>query len=170
MTADDEEIMSQTAPTAPAKRYYYEDLDAGQSIDCGRRIVTRDEIIAFARAYDPQPHHLDDEAAARTMVGRLCASGWHTCALFMRLLCDSFYNEAAGLGSPGLDEVRWLKPVFPGDTISGRFTCASRRTSASRPGVGIWVLDFEVRNQHDETIMTWRSTQLMKIRATVTAA
>lgn len=155
-----------TAPaTKPEKRYHYEDLDVGQSIDCGRRTVTRDEIIAFASAFDPQPHHLDDEAAARTMVGGLCASGWHTCAMFMRMLCDGFYNEAAGLGSPGLEEIRWLKPVFPGDTLTGRFTCAARRTSASRPGVGIWVLDFELKNGNGDVVMTWRSTQLMKMRS-----
>jgi len=158
--------MSEPGPAGsePPKRYYYEDLDVGQSIEVGSRRVTREEIIAFATAFDPQPHHLTDAGAAATMVGRLCASGWHTCALFMRLLCDGFYNEAAGLGSPGMDEIRWLKPVFPDDTITGRFTCVSRRPLASRPGVGLWVVDFEMKNQNADVVMTWRSTQLMAMR------
>jgi acyl dehydratase len=151
-----------TAP--PDGRWHYEDLDVGESIDVGRRGVTREEIVAFAAAFDPQAHHLDDEAAAKTMVGRLCASGWHTCSMSMRLLCDGFFNHAAGLGSPGMDEIRWVKPVYPDDTIRGRIICVARRPLASRPGVGLWTIDFELTNQDGAVVMTWRSSQLMGMR------
>jgi acyl dehydratase len=154
----------------PAGRYHYEDLEIGQTVSVGSRTVTREEIIAFAKAFDPQPHHLDDDAAADTMVGRLCASGWHTCALFMRLLCDGFFNHAAGLGSPGVEDVRWLKPVYPDDTITGKLTCVARRPLASRPGVGLWTVEFEVTNQTGATVMTWRSSQLMKMRSAEVAS
>ena len=97
---------------------YFEDLEAGTKASFGRYEVTREEVIEFASKYDPQPFHLSDEAAAQTHFGRLSASGWHTCAMVMRMLVENIKDRRnAGLGSPGLDELRWLKPVFPGDVL-----------------------------------------------------
>ncbi len=101
------------------------------------RLVTKDEIIAFGRAFDPQPMHTDEEAAKATPVGGLCASGWHTCAMMMRMICDGLLHRMASLGSPGVDEVRWTKPVRPGDVLSLRYTAQEKRVLASRPDVGI---------------------------------
>jgi acyl dehydratase len=126
--------------------------------------VTRDEIIAYARAFDPQPLHLDEEAARKTMIGRLCASGWHSCAILMRLLCDSYLLEAASLGSPGIDEVKFLKPVFPDDRLSLRYICGSKRLLASRPNVGLAQMLFEMTNQGGDIVLTWSCNQLMGLR------
>ena len=99
--------------------------------------MTKEEIIAFARAYDPQPCILDEAAAKATIVGGLCASGFHTCAMMMRMICDGLLNRVASLGSPGVDEVRWIKPVRPGDVLSARYSAQEKRDLASRPDVGI---------------------------------
>ena len=101
---------------------HHEDLVVGQSHECGSRTVTREEIIAYARQFDPQPMHLDEEAATKTIVGGLCAAGYHTCALLMRMLYDGFIVDLASEGSPGMVEAKWLKPVRPGDTLSLRLT------------------------------------------------
>ncbi len=98
---------------------FYEDLIVGSSKTFGQYEVTREEVMRFAEAYDPQPFHLDDEAAAQTHFGRLSASGWHTCAMTMRMMVDDMkIHQQAGLGSPGVDNLRWVKPVYPGDTLS----------------------------------------------------
>ena len=107
-------------PTPPAKRYYWEDFGVGRVMTLGSKTVERDETLAFAQQFDPQPFHLDDAAAEASLFKQLSASGWHTCAMTMRLMCDGYLNDSASLGSPGIDELRWLKPVYPGDTISGR--------------------------------------------------
>ncbi len=149
---------------AAAKSLYWEDVTVGQTVAFGRKQVTKDEIIGFARAFDPQPFHLDEEAAEASMVGRLCASGWHSCAMLMRMLADDVLANAAGLGSPGLDEVRWLKPVFPGDGLTVRYICTSKRELKSRPGVGICQMLFEMLNQNGEVVMTWDVAQLFRLR------
>jgi acyl dehydratase len=133
---------------------HFEDFTVGESHEMGRRVVDRDEVIAFARAYDPQPFHVDEEAARRSMYGGLIASGWHTCAMVMRMMCDDYLLDAASLGSPGVDNVRWLKPVRPGDTIRGVRTILETRPSQSRPGMGIVKSRWEVFNQNDELVMT----------------
>lgn len=148
-----------------SRSLYWEDVTIGETVAFGRKHVTREEIIAFAQAFDPQPFHLDDEAAKESMVGRLCASGWHSCAMLMRMLADDVLAQAAGLGSPGLEEVRWLKPVFPGDEFTARYTCTSKRVLKSRPGVGLCQILFELLNQNGEVVMTWDAAQLLRLRA-----
>jgi acyl dehydratase len=145
-------------------KYYYEDIVVGSTQQLGSTSVSKADIIAFARAFDPQPLHLDEEAARATMVGQLCASGWHSCAILMRLICDGFLLNAASLGSPGMEEVRFLKPVFPDDQLSGRFTCNSKRTLASRPNVGICRVLFEMTNGDGEVVLSWDTNQLFALR------
>ena len=144
--------------------HYYEDIIVGQTVALGTNSVTKAEIMAFAQAFDPQPLHLDEEAAKHTMVGRLCASGWHSCAILMRLICDGFLADSSSLGSPGMEDVRFLKPVFPDDTLSGRFTCSTKRTLASRPHVGICRVLFEMTNGAGEVVLTWDTSQLFALR------
>ena len=143
---------------------HHEDLEIGRTVTLGHRRVTRDEIVAFARAYDPQPIHIDDEAAKRSIVGGLCASGFHTCSLLMRILCDHLLVRSASLGSPGVDAVKWLKPVRPDDTLSARFSCSEKRDLASRPDVGVSRILFELLDQHGDAVMTWDSNQFMRRR------
>lgn len=141
--------------TTPRKyKYYYEDFKAGDVIAMGERTLGREEIIAFAREFDPQPFHIDEQAAAQSPYGGLIASGWHTCALMMRLMCDSHLNDCASLGSPGLDNIRWLLPVRPGDTLRAERHILETRVSQSKPGVGIIRSRWEVRNQRNEMVMT----------------
>ncbi|MCW4113796.1 MaoC family dehydratase [Aurantimonas sp. MSK8Z-1] len=115
----------------------FEDLSVGTILSLGPYPVTRDEIVAFASEFDPQPFHLDEEAAKASLLGGLAASGWHTCAMMMRMMCDAFILGSTSQGSPGVDFVRWLRPVRPGDTLSGTATVLEARRSASRPGLGI---------------------------------
>src|SRR5262247_3412230 len=114
--------------------------------------MTKEEIIAFGRAFDPQPMHIDEEAAKATPVGGLIASGWHTCAIMMRMVCDGPLSTTASLGSPGVDEVRWVKPVRPGDVLSCRHVYTAKRELASRPDVGIAQLTVELLNAASETL------------------
>ncbi len=143
---------------------HWEDIPVGETISFGRKTVSRDEIVEYARAFDPQPFHLDDEAAAASLIGRLCASGWHSCAMMMRMVADDVLNRAASLGSPGMEEVKWLKPVFPGDELSGRYTCLSKRVLTSRPEVGLCQMLFEMLNQRGEVVMTWNTSQFIRVR------
>ena len=137
---------------------YFEDFAVGETIELGSVTVTQDEIIAFARQYDPQPFHVDPEAAKSSFFGGLVASGWHTGSLFMRLFADAFLSDTVSLGSPGAEELRWTVPVRPGDTLRATYTVLEARTSASRPGVGIVRGRSEARNQHDEVVMTFTGT------------
>ena len=144
---------------------YYEDLIVGAKRSFGRYEVTREEVMRFAEAYDPQPFHLDDEAAAGTYFGRLSASGWHSCAMTMRMMVDSWKNEAqASLGSPGIDELRWLRPVYPGDVLRVESELIEKRRSASRPDMGITKSRQTTFNQKDEPVMTMLSNGLIKVR------
>lgn len=133
---------------------YFEDFQVGESVELGSTRVTAEEIVAFARQFDPQPFHLDPERAKESLFGGLVASGWHTAALYMRLLADGLLNDTPSLGSPGVDELRWLQPVRPGDTLRARFTVLECRPSRSRPGMGIVRSRGEVWNQHDEMVMS----------------
>ena len=133
---------------------YWEDFVVGSVAEFGPRLVTREEIIAFAAEFDPQPFHLDERAAAETMLGGLAASGWHTCAIGMRLIADGFILNSASMGSPGVDEVRWLKPVRPGDELTLRRTVLDVRPLKSRPEWGLVRFRFEMLNQAGELMMT----------------
>ena len=116
---------------------YFEDFEPGRAFALDPRRVTREEIVAFAAEFDPEPFHLDEEAAARSLLGGLSASGWHVCALVMRMMVDGFLGQAASEGSPGIDEIRWLAPVRPGDTLEGEALVLDARPSRSRPAIGI---------------------------------
>ena len=144
---------------------YYEDLVVGTKASFGRYEVTRDEVIAFASKYDPQPFHLSDEAAAQTYFGRLSASGWHTAAMAMRMAVDNMKDQrSASLGSPGIDELRWLQPVYPGDTLRCETELLDKRVSKSRPDMGITKGRTTVFNQHDEPVMTFVANGLIRTR------
>ena len=144
---------------------FYEDLAIGQKQAFGRYEVTREEVIEFASKYDPQPFHLDDDAAAATHFGRLSASGWHTCAMTMAMLVENLKaNHQAGLGSPGIDQLRWKKPVFPGDTLRCESVVIERRRSGSRPEMGIFKSSLTVFNQNDEPVLEMVSNGLISTR------
>jgi acyl dehydratase len=146
---------------------YFEDIAVGKTASFGQYAVTREEVIAFAAKYDPQPFHLSDEAAARTHFGRLSASGWHTCAMVMSMMVAHLReNEQAGLGSPGLDELKWLTPVYPGDTLRCETEILEKRVSASRPEMGIFKSRMNVFNQDDVRVMTFVSNGLVETRPT----
>lgn len=156
--------MQDKVPTPP-DRFHIEDIEVGRVIPFGRISVSKADIISFARAYDPQPMHIDEEAAKRTIVGRLCASGFHTCAIMMRMLADDLLNDNwTSLGSPGIDECKWLKPLFPDQILTGRVVCSEKRAFASRPEVGLAKVKFEMLNEAGEVIMIWDSNQLLKVR------
>jgi acyl dehydratase len=146
-------------------KLYWEDFKVGDTAPMGEKVVERDEIIAFARAYDPQPFHIDEEAARGSMFGGLIASGWHTCAMVMRMMVDSYLNDSASLGSPGIDNVRWLRPVRPGDTIRAQRFVVETRASQSKPEIGLVKSRWEVRNQHDELVMTMEGTGMFGRRS-----
>lgn len=145
---------------------YFEDIEVGTKARFGNYQVTREEVIAFASAYDPQPFHLDEAAAAQTYFGRLSASGWHTCAMTMRMLVDNMKDrQQAGLGSPGVDEIRWKKPVYPGDTLRLETEIIDKTPSRSRPEMGSFRSEVRVFNQHDEVVMTLKSIGLIRTRS-----
>ena len=141
-------------PTPPPKRYYWEDFAVGRVMTLGSTVVTREATLAFAQQFDPQPFHLDDAAAEASLFKRLSASGWHTCAMTMRLMCDGYLNDSAGLGSPGIEELRWLKPVYPGDTLSADMTVLESRVMNSKPHVGLVLSRWRVFNQDGADVMT----------------
>lgn len=144
---------------------YFEDLTVGDRAAFGRYAVTREEVLDFARKYDPQPFHLSDEAAAETHFGRIAASGWHTGAMTMAMLVEHMKAERlAGLGSPGLDELRWLKPVFPGDLLRVEAEIVELRPSRSKPDIGSYTSRIGVFNQDDAAVMTFRSIVLIRRR------
>ena len=144
---------------------YFEDIEVGRVQRFGAYRVTREEVVEFARKYDPQPFHLSDEAAAATHFGRLSASGWHSCAMVMSMLVENLReHRQAGLGSPGIDELRWLRPVYPGDTLRCETEVLEKRRSASRPEMGIFKSRMRVFNQDDVEVMTFVSNGLIATR------
>jgi acyl dehydratase len=133
---------------------YFEDVRPGESDTLGSHTFTETEIIAFARKYDPQPFHIDPEAAKGTMFGGLIASGWHTCAIMMRMTADTIRrNQLATTGSPGVDSCRWLKPVRPGDTLTGRSQVLEAWPSRSKP-FGFVRSRIELLNQRGEIVLS----------------
>ena len=133
---------------------YLEDFIVGQVTSFPPRTVSEDEIIAFARDYDPQPFHLDKEAAKQSLFGGLCASGWHTAGLMMRMLVDNMRSKTASMGSPGIDQLRWVRPVFPGDTLHLTGEILAVKPSQSKPDRGVVTTRYEMRNQKGETVLT----------------
>jgi acyl dehydratase len=150
-------------PDRPGPRLFFEDFVPGSPVTTPGPTVTKDDIVAFAREFDPQPFHIDEAAAKDTFVGGLIASGWHTCALAMRMVADSFILDAAAMGAPGIDEVKWLEAVRPGDRLSLRRTVLDTRASRSRPDMGLVRFRLEVLNQHDTVVMT-QSNWIMFMR------
>ena len=134
-------------------RYYWEDMQVGSERDLGTITATREEIIAFATQFDPQPFHLDDEVAEASVFGGLCASGWHTCAMAMRLMVTNFLHEAASLGSPGLESLQWKKPVMPNDTLHLTYKILASRAMRSKPDVGLVRTQWVMHNQHGECVL-----------------
>jgi len=144
---------------------YYEDIEVGGTHSFGRYAVTREEVIEFATKFDPQDFHLDDEAAAKTFFGRISASGWHTCAMTMRMLVDWMKETGNNsMGSPGVDEIRWLYPVYPGDTLRCESELLEKRRSRSRPEMGSYRSKVTVINQEDRPVMTMISTGFIRVR------
>jgi acyl dehydratase len=146
---------------------YFEDLQVGAETYFGCTEVTRHEVIEFAKRYDPQPFHLSDEAAAKTHFKRIAASGWHTCAMVMGVIARHVTDEEqAGLGSPGIDELRWLKPVYPGDTLHVRGKIIEKTPSRSKPEIGSFRTQTTVTNQDEVPVLTFTSIVLMRRRPT----
>ena len=145
-------------------KLFWEDFDVGQVNEYGRQLVSSKEIKAFAAEFDPQPMHLDEEAGKRTLVGGLCASGWHTCCIMMKVIADNLLLDAASMGAPGVDEVKWLKPVRPGDTLTAWVECAAKVPSKSRPGMGVIHEHWRATNQKGELVMTAKGINMVRRR------
>ncbi len=145
---------------------HYEDYRIGQVLDLGSYAVSADEIKAFAAEFDPQPFHMDEEAAKASILGGLCASGWHSCAMLMRMIVNSYLGNSAGMGSNGLEEVKWLRPVFAGETLSGKATILSVRRSAKCAEMGIVQIHWEVFNQEGEQKLDVTGINFMRVRQT----
>ncbi len=144
---------------------YFEDIALGSETVFGHYDVTREEVLEFARKYDPQPFHLSDEEAAKTHFGRIAASGWHTCAMTMAVIVRYVVaTRQAGLGSPGIDELRWLKPVYPGDRLTVSGTVVDKTPSRSKPHIGTIRTETVVTNQHGEPVMRYTSIVMMRRR------
>jgi acyl dehydratase len=142
----------------PQTKLYWEDFQAGAVAIYGPRLVMREEILAFAAEFDPQPMHLDEAAASATLLGGLGASGWHTCSLMMRMMADGFVLNSSSMGAPGVDEVIWHKPLRPGARIRLRSTVLESRASNSRPAVGLTKFKFEMVDEADAVVMTQVNT------------
>ncbi len=144
---------------------YLDDLELGAETYFGAYEVTREEVLEFARKYDPQPFHLSDEAAAKTHFGRVAASGWHTCAMTMAMIVENFkITGQMGVGSPGVDELRWLKPVYPGDTITVTSTIVEKTPSRSKPEIGSFRSKTVVTNQDGVPVLSFTSIVLIRRR------
>ena len=145
-------------------KYYWEDFSPGQVREGGSITLSESEIIEFAKKYDPQSFHVDRELAQQSFFGGLIASGWHTAGICMRLLCDLYLLEAAAMGSPGIDELRWVRPVRPGDTLRLKTTVLETRASVSRPEMGTVRSRAEVYNQRDELVMHMSAITMLRRR------
>jgi acyl dehydratase len=159
---EQEPAMDTTPP--PAKRYYWEDFPVGCVIRLGHTTVTREAVLAFAQQFDPQPFHLDDAAAEASLFKRLAASGWHTCSMTMRLMCDGYLNDSSSLGSAGIERLRWLKPVYPGDTITAEMSVLEARVMNSKPHVGLVLSRWRVSNQDGDGVMTMQGWGMFALR------
>lgn len=145
-------------------KIHFEDLVVGTVETCGGYQVTRDEVIGFATNYDPQPFHVDDEAAAASIFGKIAASGMHTLAMTMRMMVDNRAGRYASIGGGGIDKLRWTAPVYPGDTLSVRSTLVDKRRIRSRPERGMAVMRQETMNQHGKVVMTYEVSAFFAVR------
>lgn len=146
-------------------KIFYEDLNVGDTDTFGAYEVTKEEIIDFAGKYDPQPFHLYEDIAKKSVFGSLCASGWHTCAMTMRMMVDRLMEQKlASQGSPGIDELKWRKPVFPGDILTVKTTITEKRVSEKRPKIGFLKSDYEVTNQDGTIVMTMKGNYMVARR------
>ncbi len=148
-----------------AFKYYWEDFNVGERMVLGTKTFTEEEIIRFAKEFDPQPFHVDKEKAEQSFFGGIIASGWHTCSVAMRMMCDAYLNESASIGSPGVDNIRWLKPVRPGDTLRAERVILESRASSSKTDIGIVKSRWEMFNQHNEMVMSMEGISMFKRRA-----
>lgn len=151
--------------STPRSTLYWEDFAPGEVAEIGRHTFAEGEIIAFARQFDPQPFHTDPEAAKQSIFGGLIASGWHTCAIGMRLMVQEYIGRSASAGSPGVENIRWLAPVRPGDTITYRRVILEARPSASKPDLGLVRTRSEALNQRGETVMTMEGWGMFRRRS-----
>lgn len=142
-------------------KLHWEDFKPGAVAIYGPRLVTREEIVAFAAEFDPQPMHLDEAAASATLLGGLGASGWQICCLLMRMIADGFVLDSTSMGAPGIDEVRWLKPLRPGTQIRVRATVLDTRASNSRPAMGFVKFQYEVLDDQDAVLTTMVSSMML---------
>jgi acyl dehydratase len=140
---------------------HYEDIAVGETVELGSYEVTREEVTTFAEQYDPQPIHVDEAAATESIYGGLIASGWHTAAICMRLLVEGFLDGTASMGSPGLDELRWRRPVRPGDTVSARVEILDKSPSESRDDRGYVENRVVGTNQDGDEVLVWRATNIV---------
>jgi acyl dehydratase len=150
-------------------QHHWEDFSPGQVIDCGSRLVSRQEIVGFAAEFDPQPMHLDEAAAKHTMLRGLSGSGWHLCSLMMRMMFDGYIGRTASLGSPGVDEVRWLSPLRPDDDLMLDVDVTAARASRSRPEMGIVTFAMRMRNASGQVLLEAVSPIMIRRRAEQTA-
>jgi acyl dehydratase len=145
-------------------KLHYEDFHVGREFVLGHRTVTAEEIKAFAREFDPQPFHLDEEAARASVLGGLCASGWQTSAIMVRMICDSYLLDTAAMGSNGMDDVKWLRPVYAGETLTGRGRVTAMRVSSKRPEMGILMMQWELSNLAGEKKTEAQGVNFMRVR------
>jgi len=144
---------------------YYEDISVGDVEEFGAYQVTKAEVIEFATKYDPQPFHLDEEQAKKSVFGGLCASGWHTCAMTMRMLVDHLHaRRVASMGSPGMDSIKWIRPVMVGDTLHVKASVDAKRDSKSRPEIGFLKGTYKITNQKGENVMIMHSNYMVAKR------
>ena len=149
---------------------FWEDFAPGYRLTLGPKLVTAEEIIEFANEFDPQPMHLDAEVANNSLLGGLSASGWHACAIVMRMLCDGFILNSSSMGAPGIEEVCWLLPIHAGDRLMIKVTCLEARASKSRQDMGLVRFVYELTNQKDEVVMTMCNTAMFGRRPEVEAS
>lgn len=147
-----------------AKKWAFEDFVVGATLDIGSKLVTAQEIVEFASEFDPQPMHLDEAAGKRSILGGLSASGWHTCVIFMRLMCDAFLLDSTSQGAPGVDQVKWKKPVLAGDRLTGKCTIVAKRLSKSKPQLGFVTLHAELVNQRGESVFELENSAMFLTR------
>jgi acyl dehydratase len=153
-----------------AIRWYWEDLEPGSVRQLGSVTPTAQEIREFAAKFDPQPFHLDEEAGRRSVFGALCASGWHTCSMAMRLTVDHFLSESSSMGSPGLENIRWMKPVYPGDTLTLTHRVTESRPLNSKPDIGLVRAIWEMHNQRGEQVLHMEGYGMFRRRTPAAAA